>query len=275
LVNNNHHCYLSELPKNKLYHTLNSNDNSLDINSLLLCGGEGSNSNGYSSNSKECFKFNDGSWSTAPPLKNSRNRHSGISTDDGALLIGGSSNSVGIAGKGEKFALKHVFHSGCVIEDTSQYIILTGGYDANTKGLALVTKYHTKNGFIGNMPSLINPRFSHACGMFINEGKKTYTVAGGYHLGRHDTTETLTQGEASWKSSVPLPVRMSNMRSLSYESYMLVIGGTLGKSDESSNRREVLKFDGKKWTEVGKLAVGRWLSAVAKVNWKQAAKYCK
>jgi len=260
LINNNHHCYLPPIPQSRNSLSLTSKDGSSNSESLLLCGGFGYPNREFIMHS--CLKFNQGTWDVEPyTLKERRWRHRAVHTDAGVLLIGGgelgSNNSTEIAGGQEIFNLNERFDAGCIIEDTNNEFILSG----SVPGTNIVARYNAQ-GFISYMPSLINKRYSHACGMIYKDEKKIYVVAGGGGGSNLDSTEILKEDATAWQISNPLPRKMWAMASISYKNYMVMIGGYI----DGSKRDEVLSFNGNEWTEVGKLDEARATHAAAKVK---------
>ena len=114
-----------------------------------------------------------------------------------------------------------------------------------------------------------------------------YIISGGYHNGnRLDTTEILQDGMGKgWVvSSAKLPRKLYAMASISLEASLLILGKlhfTIqcicwsltshlifvgGWDEEGKLRSEVLRFDGEKWTDAGKMDTPRSNFAAVRVK---------
>ena len=115
-----------------------------------------------------CEIYQEGSWQHFRNTTATRTWHSSATTEDAVLLIGGSrSNSTewipvdGSVAKTGPFTVRHgISHCTCQLSD--DILVVTGG--AHTKDF--VTEYHLKEGMETHHPSLGQPRFRHACGVY-------------------------------------------------------------------------------------------------------------
>jgi len=178
--------------------------------------------------------------------------HVSMTTPDGILLMGGyDRRSVDLVKpdgsvKREVFNLERLIDRGCGIID-GDTIIITGG----AKGSNIVDRYN-KEGFVENLPSMIESRTAHGCGYFNRDGKKVLVVGGGYEgktSRKKSSTEIFTLGSTAWTTAAPLPQAIFAFASVSINDKIYFIVG-----DGKRRGASVLfyEFDGEKWEEIHK-----------------------
>ena len=129
----------------------------------LACGGGGGTS---------CFKWNSasGTWTKSHTLKEKRANHVSWATASGVYLIGGGSSprtseKLKVDGSVQySFDLKYDTIYACGIPD-SEVIIITGG-------LGNTVSVYNEAGWQRDLTPLNVGRGGHACGSYINGGKK-------------------------------------------------------------------------------------------------------
>ena len=134
----------------------------------LACGGGGGTS---------CFKWNSasGTWVKSHTLKERRGGHVSWATASGVYLIGGESSprtseKLKVDGSVQYgFGLKYDTLYACSIPD-SDVIIITGGM-GNEQQNKRVSVYN-EAGWQRDLTPLNEGRQVHACGSYINGGKK-------------------------------------------------------------------------------------------------------
>lgn len=242
-------CSLQPLPDSRHRHSLDN-----VAGKIILCGGPT-----YSitdTRGTTCLEFlpnsSTGSWVQYATLALARFFHTSFSYQGDLLLMGGadSKTTTEILGKGPQYDLLQRTSHACSIPDESS-TILTGG-NAGSNRLDAVVRYNMQ-GYVENLPSLINARRWHGCGYYMDEGNnKVLVVAGGIASGwnRITSTEIFTPGATRWKYGESLPREsLTSTASVSMGEYLLFIGG-------ENNRNQILKFNGT-WTEVGSLKTAR------------------
>jgi len=178
--------------------------------------------------------------------------HVSMTTPDGILLMGGyDRRSVDLVKpdgsvKREVFNLERLIDRGCGIID-GDTIIITGG----ARGSNIVDRYN-KEGFVENLPSMIESRTAHGCGYFNRDGKKVLVVGGGYEgktSRKKSSTEIFTLGSIAWTTAAPLPQAIFAFASVSINDKIYFIVG-----DGKRRGASVLfyEFDGEKWEEIHK-----------------------
>ena len=120
-----------------------------------------------------CEIYEDGSWRHLQDTTASRRLHSSASTTDAVLLIGGKDSPHttewipvdGSAAQPGPFTVRNGYRH-CTIQLSDNVIVVTGG--AYTEDFA--TKYQLANGKETPLPSLEQPRYDHACGVYEDQG---------------------------------------------------------------------------------------------------------
>ena len=120
-----------------------------------------------------CEIYEDGSWRHLQDTTASRRLHSSASTTDAVLLIGGKDSPHttewipvdGSAAQPGPFSVRNGYRH-CTIQLSDNVIVVTGG--AYTEDFA--TKYQLADGKETPLPSLEQPRYDHACGVYEDQG---------------------------------------------------------------------------------------------------------
>lgn len=239
-------CKLKGLPgwNGRYRHTLNN---------LVLCGGALETS---------CIQFDAtpplGSWTDYGACD--RVDHAGFAYDGKILLLGGwhldenQTTTAEIVGEGVQYIIDER-SSPCGITDGSS-VILTG---AGSSGARNSVQRYNLQGLVETLPDMIEDRYYHACGMYIDKSNtKTYVVAGGLYHPRsppRSSSEILQVGGNKWMFTESLPRGLYGIASASLENSFLIIGGT---TDGQENSAEILEFDGTgPWRQIGTMDQGR------------------
>ena len=103
-------------------------------------------------------------------------------------------------------------HCGVVLQDNT--VVITGGQEGETgrgEALSLVESYRWNGPLLRELPSMNQPRWTHACGVVDVGGREAVIVAGGrITSGPGDelsSVEMMVVGQPSWQfmQSIPQP----------------------------------------------------------------------
>jgi len=257
-------CSLPALPNDRWGHTMNS---------LLICGGGGTN----------CLSFTSGQWITSHNLLGKRYGHTSWQTEQGLVLMGGGINSdtseiVPTDGGqgGPSFAMQYSTGYACSMQDlTSDSLIITGGYIT----LSRVSRYGTL-GWVEDLPPLVVGRQSHGCGSFFRgDGTQVFLVAGGNddNYIPFSSTEMLTMDSPGWTLTTPLPRAVRGVIGVTMGGTLYMTGGIGHSAGDGNSRDDILVWldDEQEWQEIGKMKMGRNGHAVSIIQMDdQAMEHC-
>ena len=117
-----------------------------------------------------CEIYQNGSWQRLQNTINRRERHSSVAVEDAVLLIGGEYSRTtewipvdgSPAGDGP-FTVRHG-NNHCTLKISTDVIVLTGGQYTED----LVTQYQLSDGKANFLTSMVQQRFAHACGVYLD-----------------------------------------------------------------------------------------------------------
>jgi len=268
-------CMLSDLPNERLLHTMNND---------MLCGG------GNELPMASCLQYTDGGWKeyTSYTHKKKMYHVSWLRPDGGVQLIGGWGDgrqeehepTVIVKGSSSKpgFKTKHHTENACAIQ-LDEYVVITGG-QLNLHGASYVTKYD-KNGWIEDLPELNTGRFSHGCAHFYsNLNELVYLVAGGLDDLSDESgeklasTEIMVEGSSYWTTPLNLPNAIEGLVGISVNNQVFMIGGIQRLAEEPQS--QILKYDTDQndWLEVGKMNIPRYYHAATLMPRAKIEQYC-
>merc|ERR1719300_877170 len=257
-------CKLPDLPDDRQAHTMEGG---------MLCGVyDWKDTN----RCKSCLKYEAGTWKKYEWSRlKGRARHVSWKRPDGKIqLMGGlfsgtTSEVVSSSGSQPGFDLKYDTRRACAIKLELE-VIITGG--DNT--LTTVSKY-TTDGWKYDLPSFKKERFGHGCGSYYNSNNELFYLIAGGHDGDLQSvaktallssTEIMSASGDSWSFAKPLPESKYQLRGLSLNKEILMIGGMT----------DILKFDedSNKWNPVEQLKTGRYYHAVTVLPLDEIEPYC-
>jgi len=263
-------CNFPRLPDSREDHTMDTVGNT-----PIICGGRWG-STGYS-----CLQLSPtsekGSWTKYATLKEDRHGHTSWVSPEGIVLMGGTItgnalyglDNTEIVNGGYSFKPEEKNAMSCAIK-LKDYVIITGGggymkYE-DEKVMKRVTKYNLQ-GHMETFPELQIGRNSHGCGHYHTNGKMVLMVTGGWSEGNnnYDSTETLVIGEQAWTFADPLPRPLQSMGSISLGNKVFIFGGSSTDRSRKDKGKEILKFDGISWKQVGTMQKPRWGLAVSRI----------
>jgi len=269
-------CMLSDLPNERLLHTMNND---------MLCGG------GNELPMASCLQYTDGGWKeyTSYTHKKKIYHVSWLRPDGGVQLIGGwvagrqeeHDPTVIVKGSSSKpgFKTKHHTQNACAIQ-LDEYVVITGG-QLNLHGASFVTKYDT-NGWIEDLPELNTGRLNHGCAHFYNNlNELVYLVAGGLSdlsgLEADEllaSTEIMVEGSSYWTTPLNLPNAIDGLVGISVNNQVFMIGGIQRLAEEPQS--QILKYDTDQndWLEVGKMNIPRNYHAATLMPRAKIEQYC-
>jgi len=269
-------CMLSDLPNERLLHTMNND---------MLCGG------GDELPMASCLQYTDGGWKEYTSYTHKKKIHhvSWLRPDGGVQLIGGwrgdrrpeeHEPTVIVKGSSSKpgFKTKHHTENACAIQ-LDEYVVITGG-QLNLHGASYVTKYD-KNGWIEDLPELNTGRFSHGCAHFYNNlNELVYLVAGGLDDLSDESgeklasTEIMVEGSSYWTTPLNLPNAIEGLVGISVNNQVFMIGGIQRLAEEPQS--QILKYDAdqNEWLEVGKMNIPRYYHAATIMPRAKIEQYC-
>jgi len=272
-------CMLSDLPNERLLHTMNND---------MLCGG------GNELPMASCLQYTDGGWKeyTSYTHKKKIYHVSWLRPDGGVQLIGGwvagrqeeHDPTVIVKGSSSKpgFKTKHHTENACAIQ-LDEYVVITGGQQSrvNLHGASFVTKYDT-NGWIEDLPELNTGRLGHGCAHFYNNlNELVYLVAGGLSdlsgLEADEllaSTEIMVEGSSYWTTPLNLPNAIEGLVGISVNNQVFMIGGIQRLAEEPQS--QILKYDTDQndWLEVGKMNIPRNYHAATLMPRAKIEQYC-
>ena len=128
-----------------------------------------------------CEVYRNGSWQHLQDTLHNRERHSSATTDDAVLLIGGSQSEEttewipvdGSPAHPGPFYIRHGDYH-CTIQVNALTIVVTGGYSSTPQDY--VTEYQLNDVTETPLTPLLQPRFQHACGSFLNSNGQQVTI---------------------------------------------------------------------------------------------------
>jgi len=256
-------CSLRRLPKALAFHTFDRG---------LACGGS------HSDTRTTCMKWSPdtGTWTQSHTLRQWRYGHVSWATASGVYLIGSwwspsTSEKVKLDGSVEEgFSLKYNTSFACSIPNPDDNeVIITGGNST----LKTVSVY-SEAGWQRDLASLNQGRRDHACGSFVNGGKKFIMVIGGYAESWKnplDSTEIFTDNV--WRTvAAKLPAPMWRLRVATINNRVLSFGG---RGNQSASDK-ILEFnqDTESWTVIGAMKEPRSSFALSVVSFDDYEKWC-
>merc|ERR1712037_808803 len=216
-----------------------------------------------------CEIYREGSWQHLQDTTATRTFHSSGAREDAVLLIGGEdSHSTewiavdGSAAKPGPFTVRHG-HLHCTIQLSDDIIVVTGGWQTE----AFVTEYHMEDGTETALTPLGQPRWCHACGVYLDaDGQQVLIITGGADGSSYSylssTEVAIYSGGGSqleWREveTGRLPTPRPELRAAVIENHIYVTGG-------QDYLTEILRWDpsSESWQQVGNLGVGRYGHAV-------------
>jgi len=221
----NYWCDLPDIPTERFGATMDGN---------ILCGGQS-----YPS-SNDCNVYNMGTWIDYPDILIEARWHSSSwgrpypnSYVVESHIFGGfdSPNTTVVVNDVNSLPNYNYTDGGfgqCTIQ-FDNYVIITGGtYLGNTFFSTTVAAYND-NGFLYYLPPLVEGRFFHGCGHYIDDvGNLVYLVTGGVNTTTTDTVTTeLSINEGAW-FTVPtgdLPTRRHGLEGVSLNNNLFMTGG--------------------------------------------------
>jgi len=238
-----------------------------DGSRILTCGGRSGDENTL------CWHWDlsQSSWKRAPEMNDGRSYADAVENGGEVWATGGWDGKIRHASseimdgdnwkQGAFLTGRRYQHCGVVLRDGS--VVFTGGQEGETgKGdaLGLVERYQWNGPFLQELPSMNQPRWTHACGVVNIGGREAVIVAGGrITSGPGDeliSVEMMVVGQPFWKykSSLPQPRLAPSM---------VIIGGRpqLSGGHYEIGRREemfpeqVLEYNLEKdeWKAVGRI----------------------
>jgi hypothetical protein len=231
-----------------------------------------------------CLELTGSGWEAGPSTLHTRWAHTSAVTAEGLLLVGGSSSPTTtelLPAEGgpapEGFPLQPGRERHCSIQLSADTIVLTGGMNTES----LVTE-HSGLGTGGEvttreLPALLTPRDSHACGVYTVGGTQVgqgpflphsafqvMLVTGGWDGQLLSSTEVMAHPEGSWREAGPLPSARYALRGASLAFVFHVSGGY----DGSNFLNEILAWDpvSETWSLAGHLATARGYHGITEVS---------
>merc|ERR1719285_54631 len=228
-----------------------------------------------------CDVFTGTTWEPLQDTWKDRWEHGSAVINDFILLVGGfnarnSTERMPVDGGESKpgYSFKPGREKHCLIKTGASSIVLTGGlfYDdmvTEHSGLGPGDEMITRE-----LPSLIQARDNHACGMYQNAGKKMLIVSGGQKSGRLDSTEVLDYSlgtKGAWREVAPLPAPREGLSGASIDGVFHVLGGW-GEYYFS----QILQFDPvtETWNQEGSCIYAGWNHGIAEVPQAAVEEYC-
>merc|ERR1711934_1074409 len=137
-------------------------------------------------------------------------------------------------------------------------VIITGGKDNRN----LVSVY-SEAGWQRDLASLNQGRTFHACGDYVNGGKKLLVVSGGVGDGGTLMSSTEIYSDSAWRNAGALPQTMWGMSAATINNRFLLFGGNGG-----SDLDNILEFnpETESWSEIGKMKEARSQNRLAIVT---------
>ena len=237
----------------------------------MACGG---NEDGFS-----CWTFSSGVWNKSHTLMNRRDLHSAWNSPIGVMLFGGEggtlwSETLNDDGQSDVgIYLDEKVLSSCAIQLDAK-VIISGGLLASK-----AVRAYNIDGLIGNevLPDLEQGRANHGCGYYVNsDDVVVYVITGGfitpretlsqYEFFQHvmSSTEILVSGAESWKKVGDLPIPLANLKGVSFNNKIMMIGG----GNESGAQNIVVSFNitSEQWDHVGEMKEKRHSHGVSFFN---------
>jgi len=258
-------CYLPDLPYDYEGHTQSG---------LVTCGGTDS---AYTR--IFCYTFSSGAWTQSHSLLNSRWYHSAWSSPLGTVVMGGEYSTSATTTElltddgqsRELFSLKYSTNSACSIE-LEERVIVTGGYYAKR-----YVSLYSSSGWLEDLPSLLQGRYFHGCGHYVNDvNKMVYLVTGG-DTGYDNlvSTEVLVAGSSSWRQVGDLPtVPIRGLGGVSINNNIIMTGGYEGYTGNTYDYIVSFNSSEENWTFVGTMRKPRGFHAVSVVPMAEVIEFC-
>ena len=126
-----------------------------------------------------CEVYRNGSWQHLAGTLHTRQDHSSATTDDAVLLIGGSYSEEttewipvdGSPAHPEPFNIRHGYYH-CTIQVNALTIVVTGGHTSTFPYQDYVTEYHLNDTTETPLTPLLQQRYYHACGFYLNSNNQ-------------------------------------------------------------------------------------------------------
>merc|ERR1719341_2451040 len=202
----------------------------------------------------------------------SRTLHSSAAREDAVLLIGGDDSYStewipvdGSAAKPGPFTVRHGEHH-CTIQLSDDIIVVTGGWQTE----AFVTEYHLEDGTETALIPLGQPRWGHACGVYLDaDDQEVLIITGGadgssysYLSSTEVAINTGGGSQLEWRETGRLPTGRDQLRAAVIDNHIYVTGG---QDDGYDYLTEILRWDpsSESWQQVGNL--GQWRGGHAAV----------
>jgi len=215
-----------------------------------------------------CEIYREGSWQHLQDTTASRTLHSSATREDAVLLIGGdysySTEWIAVDGSAAKpgpFTVRHG-HLHCTIQLSDDIIVVTGGWQTE----AFVTEYHLEDGTETALTPLGQPRWVHACGVYLDaDGQQVLIITGGADGSRLTSTEVAINtgggSQLEWRETGRLPTGRYQLRAAVIDNHIYVTGGQDYNyiAGYYNYLTEILRWDpsSESWQQVGNLGVGR------------------
>jgi len=226
---------------------------------VVVCGG-----GDYAYSYKTChtLESDSGAWTISHDLAQWRALHNSWVQGDNVILLAGwySPYDSEVVGEGvDSFPMEHKTSYACSIPDLStDSVIITGGYHYKQ----IVSRYDTL-GFVEDLPSLLDERVSHGCGVYIRggDGVQVLLVAGGHdnNGNTHDSTEILVGAASEWVYSTPLPRKIWSLKGVTIGGTLYMTGGeAIGDTEDTFlYLDEVLAWQEDGWVVAGRMSSPR------------------
>jgi len=255
----------------------------------------------------ECFNWMGGGWTSWKNTSHYRHYHTSATAPSGLYLVGGV-NTHTATGKDSPVTTEVLPAEGegrdsftlpapgkelhCSIQVDETTIILTGGTPEGMKAetgvfeyAGLGQSYEDSGVSMRELPSLIHPRFAHACGQYLMDNTKVLIVVGGYDDTYLDSTEVMDYtaldgswrdvSSMKWREVTPMPSPKNGVRGASVGGIFHVAGGNSDYSMQGFSK-DILAWDpvAETWQVTGQLEQGRVYAGVTQIPISIVAPYC-
>jgi len=222
-----------------------------------------------------CEIYQNGTWQRLQNTIHRRERHSSVAVEDAVLLIGGEYSRTtewmpvdGSPARDGPFTVRHG-HNHCTLKISADVIVLTGGGYTRLYTRDLVTQYQLSDGKETFLTPMVQQRFAHACGVYLDaDDQQVLLVTGGMDEDENllSSTEvaTYTDGiQLAWKEVGELPTARRHLRAVVLDNVIHVTGGKSTTSITS-----ILSWDpaSMSWQSAGDLKVAKYYHAAVAID---------
>jgi len=233
-----------------------------------VCGGD------HASGTCDTWIPETGLWTKSQSLRYTRENHHSWVSEDGVILLGGSSSptTTEMLSNGSStnhFSLKYSTRWACAIAfEERNEIFITGGEATLDK----VTRYG-KNGFIEDLPTLKHGRRIHGCAGYYKEKQFVLLVAGGYNNGILSSTEIFEVDKStSWTVTTSLPITIYHQMAVTLNNIVYMTGGY---NRSNRNTIYVWESEAETWSSRGHMKSSRREHGISVITMTdQVRKYC-